>query len=125
MVAAVMENIKAVPTVLIACPTFSNVTLVQISSHVMMDTILNKVLVEIVAQDAKLIVQNVQPLKNATNVSLATSSHSTKHATKFHFAWLVNTFPQVNLHALTARRQIALLVVLELVSATLARTDST
>jgi hypothetical protein len=90
----------------------------------MMDIILKKALVEIVAQDAKLIVLNVKPLKDATNVKLVSSSHSTKHATKLRYAWLDNTFPRVNLHAKTAAL-IAFLVIQVMVNATLAREDST
>ena len=102
----------------------NDATVVQTSSHVKMDIILSEALVEIVAQHAKLIAPHVKPLKRATHARLTTSSHSTKHVTRLHFAWLVNTFQQVNLNALTALLT-ALLVVLELASATRARTDST
>lgn len=123
---ALMENgwIGKLLLALIVWPTLNNAALVQKSSHAMLDTISNKALAEIVAQHAKLIAPHVKPLKRATHARLTTSSHSTKHATRFHFAWLVNTFPRVNLNALTALLT-ALLVVLELAFATRARTDST
>ena len=91
----------------------------------MMDIILGEALEEIVARHANLSVPHVKPLKRATHAGLVSSLHSTKHVTRFHFAWLVNTFPRVNLHALTARPLTALLVMLELVPATRAITDST